>query len=344
MLYDLPLSHGWWGDTAPTSSGTGWGPNGVIPFDQRRNTPAGAAPNTPAVTPSTTGPMLPDYSGIGNIIAQINAQGQQAQTAANNARIPMQPAMEGQSSQFISNLYGDANDPGRIFANVATNAAERAVAGGYQGSVFGGVNGLRLNELERIGRGQLAEQLHTNALARNPGYTPANPMPLLLQQSQQMYGAGQNQLNRDLQERIANAEMANRALQNRRNISAYNNRTGSYGPSLPTDYGRPGMGSGTIGGAYTNIPEDPNRYGPYRLPAAEPNIGGLENWNTFGTFRQDQYNQMLSQNPYFGLPDWQNPYSGDTYQAPAMQGSPYEWAPDSDFEPPRFESELMNYY
>jgi len=312
MAYDNYLPNNWWGTTAPTGMGAGFGPNGAIPFDQRGLTPAGAAPNAPAAPQNTT-PVLPDYSQIQNIIQQINATNQQAQSASNAARIPNAPALERQSSQNIMALL----NPPSQYGELDVPAASRAVASGTVGSPFAGVTGLNLTRTQQMAdRAEGAQQLNM-AYARNPGAPIANPEALVQMLSQQMYGAGQNQLNRDLQERIANAEMANRALQNRRNIAAYNNRSGSYGPSLPTDYGRPGMGAGTVGGNQTHIPEDPNRFGPYQLPPASPNIGGLENWNQLGTFRQDEYNRMLSQNPYFGLPDSANPYSGDEFTLPA---------------------------
>jgi len=292
-----------------------WGGNLQKLYGEYGLTPPGSAPAatpgvTPGATPASTTPVLPDYSQISNIIAQINAQNQQAQQASNAGRIPFAPQLEQQSSQFISNLYNDANRaPGEMFANISTNAAEAAVAGGYAGSPFAGVSGLRLNEEERLRRGGLAQGYTSAALARNPGFTPADPQSLVQMLSQQMYGAGQNQMERDLRERIANAQMANAALQNRRNINAYNNR--SYGPSLPTDYGRPGMGTIAAAGSQTNIPEDPNRFGPYQLPKVSPNIGGLENWMDLNRWQQDDYNRLLSQNPYFGMPDYMNPYSGD---------------------------------
>lgn len=323
MPYSPSGSSPWYGNNPPTSLyGPGRDEQGrIIPFNERgRPSPVAAAPGTIGPTPTTSTPTLPDYSGINQIIQQINAQNQQAQQASNAGRIPFAPQLEQQSSQFISNLYNDANRaPGEMFANISTQAAENAVAGGYAGSPFGGVAGLKLNEEERLRRGGLAQGYTSAALARNPGFTPADPQSLVQMLSQQMYGAGQNQMERDLRERIANAQMANQALQNRRNIQAYNNR--SYGPTLPTDYGSPGMGAGVVGGAQTNIPEDPNRFGPYELPKVSPNIGGLENWSQMNRWQQDDYNRMLGQNPYYGLPDWQNPYSGDdpmpAYDPPA---------------------------
>lgn len=316
MAYDSYLPNNWWGSKPPVSNSP---QDRVRRFDERGDAPTGAA--APTETGNAGIPQLPDYSQIGNIINQINAQGQQAQINANNARIPFQPQLENQSSQFIANLYGDANRaPGEMFANISTNAAERAVAGGYAGSAFAGVSGLRMNEEERLRRGMMAGQAHSGAIARNPGYNPADPMALVLQRSQQAYGAQQGQLSRDLQERIVNAQMANAALRERRSGSSGG---GGYGPQLPTQYGRP-TGSGAVEspGSRTNIPEDPNRFGPYQLAPLPPNVSNLDNWSQLNTWQKDDYFGAIGNNPYYGMPDWQNPYSGDANPTNQMQYDP----------------------
>lgn len=313
MAYDSYLPNNWWGSNSPLPNMAGWGADGkVIPFDQRVPRQAGAtgAPTAPGATPApstTAAPALPDYSQIQNIIQQINATNQQAQTNANNTRIPMAPQLQQQSSQNIADLL----NPPQQYAEIDVPSASRAVASGTVGSPFAGINGINMTRLQRQADMRLGEDMLSGALARNPGAPVANPQALLQQIMQQTYGAGQNQMDRDLRERIANAEMANAALRNRNNTNAYNNRSNSYGPSLPTQYGRPDGTGGVGSGSSTNIPEDPNRFGPAVLPPLQPNIGGLDNWAQLGTFNQDSYNAALSQNPYYGMPDYMNPYSGD---------------------------------
>jgi hypothetical protein len=132
---------------------------------------------------------------------------------------------------------------------------------------------------------------------------------------QQMFQAEQNKLARDLQERIVNAQMANAALRQRGGGGGGGG--GRFGPSLPTDYGRAGATSPSASGFSANIPGASGRQGP--LPTSSiPNIGNLDNWMDLTPTQQTGFNAAFSQNPYFGVPDYQNPYSGDV--APANNG------------------------
>lgn len=278
----------------------------VIPFNERGR--AGAA--TPIAPGATETPELPDYGQIEDIIQQINATNQAAQTSALNQRIPGGPALEQQSSQYIQNLFSDANDPNRRYGELDVPAASAAVSSGTVGSPFAGVTGLKLTENERIRRGQIAQGNLSAALGRNPAAPIADPQGMFQSLQQQMFQAEQNRLARDLQERIANAQMANAALRQR---NARDGGGGRYGPSLPTDYGRPGVGTPSAAGFRANIPGAPSPSGTLPSgPRGIPNIGGLENWADLTPEQQTGFNTGFSQNPYFGVPDYENPFSGDT--------------------------------
>lgn len=285
-------------------------------FLQQQNAPA--TPIAPGG--GTNAPSLPDYSQIEDIIQSINATNQQAQTNALNQRIPGGPALEQQSSQYIQNLFGDANDPNRRYGELDVPAASAAVASGTVGSPFAGITGLQLTENERIRRGQLAEGNLSAALGRNPAAPIADTQQMYQSLQQQMYQAEQNRLARDLQERIANAQMANAALRQRNA-----DRSSRYGPSLPTDYNQSGAAKPPpSGGHKPNIPPGPpNRQGP--LPTSGvPNIGGLDNWYDLTPQEQAAFNAAFGQNPYFGMPDYQNPYSGDELPLPPPPNLTYD--------------------
>jgi hypothetical protein len=268
-------------------------------------------PAAPTASGSAGTPSLPDYSQIENIIQQINATNQQAQTSALNQRIPGGPALEQQSSQYIQNLFGDANDPNRRYGELDVPAASSAVASGTVGSPFAGMTGLQLTENERIRRGQLAQGNLTAALGRNPAAPIADPQQMFQSLQQQMFQAEQNKLARDLQERIVNAQMANAALRQRGGGGGGGG--GRFGPSLPTDYGRAGVTTPSASGFSANIPGSPSTTArlPTDLTVGLPNIGNLDNWSDLTVGQQTGFNEAFGQNPYFGVPDYQNPYSGD---------------------------------
>lgn len=300
----------YWGAGGPQRTmPPAFGPDGkVIPFDERGR--PGAAP-TVAPVPGTNAPALPDYGNIEDIIGQINATNQQAQTAALNQRIPLAPELQQQSSQNIAALL----NPPTQFGELDVPAASAGVASGTYGSPFAGMTGIRLTENERLRRMGLGEQFLTGALARNPIAPIADPQSLLHLLQQQQYGAEQAAQERALRERIANAQMANAALLARnRGYSAGGGGGGGTAPRLPTDYTRP-----PAAGTRPNIPP----YSPSPvLPdtVGIPNIGGLDNWYDLTSAQQQAFNTGFGQNPYFGLPDWQNPYSGD--EPPAAPAPP----------------------
>lgn len=262
-------------------------------------------PATPTVAPGagTNAPSLPDYGNIEQIIQQINATNQQAQTAALNSRIPMAPELQQQSSQNIAALL----NPPTVFGELDVPAAAAGIASGTYGSPFAGMQGIRLTENERIRRMGLGEQMLTGALARNPAAPIADPQSLVHLLQQQQYGAEQAAQERALRERIANAQMANAALQRMRG-GGYSSGGGGGGsaPRLPTDYTRPPAST-----YRSNIPALTSTGSTTISELGVPNIGRLDNWMDLTGPQQLEFNAAFGQNPYFGLPDWQNPYSGD---------------------------------
>jgi len=289
-------------------------------------TPNAQAPAVPGATTGTgnTGvpgvPSLPDYSQIDAMIAQINATNQAAQHAANAARVPGGTEQENAASQYNLGLFADANDPNRMYASVMTDAAEQAIASGTAGSVFAGTTGLYLNEEERIRRGQLAQGNLTAQTARNPAAPIADTQALLTLLQQQGFTASQADAERALARWRAQLD-AQTALA----VAGFRN-SGVRGPSYPSSGGGGSRTAPALPTDYrSNIPNPP----PYT--AGGTGTGSAfsfvppDNWDILTPQQQGQYATGVGNNPYYGLPDWMNPYSGDEQggaAAPAPQFEP----------------------
>ena len=291
----------------PGASGFGAPGYGAINFGagSPMGTSSGAGTHgTPAALPvAPIAPTLPDYSNISQIINQINATQQAAQHQANLGRIPGAEGLEAQSSQNIAGLL----NPPTQFAEIDVPSAARAVASGTVGSPFAGVTGLQLSENERLRRQAAGQQQLSAAYARNPSAPIANAQALYEQIQQQLFAAQEAARNRDFQGQQAALNRANQlsiaALG--RSIHQPTGTSGRFGPRLPTDY-------------QTNIPGETPHPNPYGVT----NISGVENWDTLTPQQQAEYNAAIGQNPYFGLPDWMNPYSGDEIPPDAFDLGP----------------------
>lgn len=274
-------------------------------------TPGGAPLSQPSTSASTTGtvasgvPELPDYSQVDDLIAQINAANQAAQHQANLGRIPGAEALEAQSSQNIADLL----NPPSQFGEIDVPAASAAVTSGTVGSPFAGITGLNLSETERIRRQALGQQQLTGAYARNPAAPIANPEALLTLLQQQAFAGQQNEAQRTLQRYLASVEQQTAlAVASLRN--AYGGATGGgggRGPSLPTDYRRP---TGAPPSYRTNIPGVP----PSASGAGTGEAFGIptsavpENFGDLTFEQRAEYAAAINANPYYGLPDYENPY------------------------------------
>lgn len=112
---------------------------------------------------SATGPGA--AGSIGQISDLINQINRGAQTQANQARIPMAPTLEAESSRNIqSELQG--NLPPDVLALIGQQAAEAGVASGSTGSPAGYLKALGLTSL---GQTEAGQRDLSAAYARNPG-------------------------------------------------------------------------------------------------------------------------------------------------------------------------------
>ncbi len=241
--------------------GSGQGQYGGLPIYEQVRAPVAAAA-TPATTTGTGNvgaPSLPDYSQIDDIINQINATNQQAQTSALNSRIPGAEQLQQDSSRNISGFL----NPPEQYGEIDVPAASSAVASGTVGSPFAGVTGLNLTRTQRQADMIRGEQLLTGALARNPAAPITDPAQILqlLTQLQEAQRGREFQAGQTAEERRFQAEQAalQRSLQAQLGLlgsQRYAPSGGSYGPRLPTQYGRPGAPTSS-----TNIPADTTRPG-----------------------------------------------------------------------------------
>lgn len=301
------LSEGWtWQQVQPP-------PNtsfGLIPVWEATPPANSQMPSTFSTSagPSVAGPSvpsLPDYSQIDDLIAQINATNQAAQHAANLGRIPGAAELEAQSSQNIAGLL----NPPTQFAEIDVPSAAQAVASGTVGSPFAGVTGLNLTENERLRRQGLGQQYLSAAYARNPAAPIADPQALFQFLQQQGFQSGESARARAFQAEQAALDRALQAqlgfLNQRRPGTSSGGRGGPY---LPTDYGRAPGAPATY---RTNIPGASATGSGVGETFGIPASAIPDNWNDLSFEQQAQYAALINANPYYGLPDYVNPYSNE---------------------------------
>lgn len=118
----------------------------------------------------------PDLTSLTDLINTLNRN---AQTSANAARIPNNPALEQASSGNIANLLA-GQIPADVINNLSQTAAERGVAMGSPGSDNSNAGLLRALGLTSLDLQQLGQQNLSAADARNPGAPIFNPGSMLL--------------------------------------------------------------------------------------------------------------------------------------------------------------------
>lgn len=148
-----PGPGGWWPGTGGSRGGSSAG--GQIDYS--------------ATTPGASGE-------IGQISDLINEINRGAQTQANQARIPLAPTLEAQSSRNIQGeLQGQL--PPDVMALIAQNAAAAGVASGSVGSPAGYLKALGLTSL---GQTEAGQRDLSAAYARNPGAPIYDPSKQLI--------------------------------------------------------------------------------------------------------------------------------------------------------------------
>lgn len=122
----------------------------------------------------------PDLTSLTDLVNTLNRN---AQTSANAARIPNNPALEQASSANIANLLGGVI-PQDVRNNLYQSAAERGVAMGSPGSDNANAALLRSLGLTSLDLQQLGQQNLTAADARNPAAPIFNPGSQLITPAQ----------------------------------------------------------------------------------------------------------------------------------------------------------------
>lgn len=275
---------------------------------------AGAAGSSPAGVPA-----LPDYSEIGDLIAEINAGNQAAQHSANLGRIPGAGALEAASSAGIMDLF----DPNPEFAEIDVGGAARGVASGTVGSPFAGVTSLNLNENERLRRFGLGQQFLSGAYGRNPAAPIADAMGLVSLLQNQRFQAGETAADRALRRELARREQETAlAIAAMRGSGRYGTDGGGYyGPRLPTSYGRPAAAPAATFRAGIPDETDFSGFGTGEL-LSMPAGYAPENWADLPFDLQADYAAALQANPYYNTPDQYNPYAAE-YDPDVSFGASY---------------------
>lgn len=154
---------------------------GFTGFPSLTSTSSAIGSASTPVSGTTTGTgytagAAPDLASLTNLVNSLN---QTAQTNANAARIPGNPALEQQSSNNIaSNLAGQI--PPDVMALLNQQGAERGIATGSPGSDNANSATMRALGLTSLGLQQQGQQNLSAADARNPGAPIFDPTTQLL--------------------------------------------------------------------------------------------------------------------------------------------------------------------
>lgn len=284
---------------------------------------AGSGGSTPSTTTGNTQfPTIPEFGlpDIAQITQAINQMTGDAFNAEADNRIPGQAELEAQSSAGIQQLLS----PAEYFPGTSRTAAEEASGRGIPGSGAADSTWVRRTREEQLREMGLGQQFFNAAIARNPIAPQFDPSGLanylaqlpgqraqLLTQQQQFAQSQQQQ--RDLA--IAQMENAYRLAQLQALRGGEALRGGGGGGGGYRGSGAGATTSTTTGGGTTPRPRpNPNPPNPdsgswtaFNIPVeAVP-----ENWNQLTYEQQAQYAAMIHANPYFGLPDYVNPYSNE---------------------------------
>lgn len=257
----------------------------------------------------------PDLTSLTDLVNTLNRN---AQTSANAARIPNNPALEQASSGNIANLLA-GQIPADVINNLAQTAAERGVAMGSPGSDNSNAGLLRALGLTSLDLQQLGQQNLSAADARNPVAPIFNPGSMLLTPGQlgQLNNAA-GFLGLDWYKAL------------HPNLGGGG---GGYGPRQSTDQpsggGNPNWWQGLMGGTPSSSSVIPPSLGAYPGGTTTTTLpGGTSSTfsNTdFGQYFGDPYGTLVPQGgetggflgtlPSFGY-DQFNPY-GTGYTAPS---------------------------
>lgn len=245
-----------------------------------------------------------DISKLSEMINTINLN---AQKAANQARIPNDPALEAQSSKVIGQeLQGEV--PQDVQNLLAQQAAERGVATGV-GTDSPNANAAYLRALGLTSLGQIQEgqQNLTSAVGRNPVARTFDPSTQLLtpdQAAQLNLGYISEADRTRLEEERLNLEATRGGGGGRSNPYGYGGWTGGTGSS-PYQYSEPGMY------AYGNPNATTGLTGSSVLPTQQPTTASwLASLGQYSTPADIESGVPLSPMDYSTLGGVQGPGQG----------------------------------
>lgn len=207
---------------------------------------------TPVSYPVASGVAPGAGKNLTDLTSYINQLNREAQTQANQARIPGAAGLEQQSSNIIGQeLKGQL--PSDVLAQIQQQQAERGVAGGVAGSPNSNAAYLRAIGLTSLGQQQQGEQNLSSAYARNPAAPLFDPTTQLMTP----YQAGSLTLAQQQEADRVALEQQRLALEGA-SIGSRGGGGGGYGTAIPaptTGGGGPGevvgyspeRGSGALG-------------------------------------------------------------------------------------------------
>lgn len=149
------------------------------PADAAKAISSAASTSPTGATSSGSGYSPGASPNLSSLTELINGLNQTAQTNANAARVPNNPALEQQSSGNIGSLL-KGEIPQDVINQLSQQAAERGVANGSPGSANSNAALLRSLGLTSLDLQQTGQQNLTAADARNPGAPIFDPTTQLL--------------------------------------------------------------------------------------------------------------------------------------------------------------------
>lgn len=192
---------------------------------------------TPVSYPAASGVAPGAGKNLTDLTSYINQLNREAQTQANQARIPGAAGLEQQSSNIIGQeLKGQL--PSDVLAQIQQQQAERGVASGVAGSPNTNAAYLRAIGLTSIGQQQQGEQNLSSAYARNPAAPLFDPTTQLMTP----YQAGSLTLAQQQEADRVALEQQRLALEGA-SIGSRGGGGGGYGTAIPaptTGGGGPG--------------------------------------------------------------------------------------------------------
>lgn len=278
--------------------------------------PGAGGPNyrpPPVTYPAASGVAPAAGKNLTDLTGYIDQLNREAQTQANQARIPGAAGLEKQSSDLIGQeLKGQL--PSDVLAQIQQQQAERGVAGGVAGSENSNAAYLRALGLTSLDLTQRGQQNLTAAYGRNPAAPLFDPSTQLMTP----YQTGELTLAQQQEADRVALEQQRLALEGA-SIGSRGGGGGGYGMAIPA----PTTGGGGPGEVVGYSPSLGPQTGIIDVGAPDP----YQSWwkNTFGTNTPptglpgsgySNLNTDLTQGQAAAVQGYEDLFNPDLYQSP----------------------------